>query len=273
MEQDHRFGDHNMIRIGGRLLEQEEIRKRYGNNSVKRVAANKLFSSSSTYSYRSIEALDFELDARAAIVRAAVELNESAFSFRVFKESKCNPEYWERTQIGGFLLKPNVSPYRAIKDILRNSRLYGTECSTAIVIVFYLGLTEILPEELFNELFANLYLMNWKYLDKDLGVRSFDNISDPLPGDCLYVANPDVDPDTPEWQGENVIQLINGRYYGHGIGIRTIDGFIRALNQHRKRGATRSAYLTDTVVKPDYMYLFGRYSSASRVLALHKKQV
>ena len=68
--------------------------------------------------------------------------------------------------------------------------------------------------------------MNWKYLDKDLGVRSSNNKRS-LPGDCLYIANPDVDPATPEWQGENVIQLINGRYYGHGIGIRTIEGFIR----------------------------------------------
>ncbi|HHW21508.1 MAG TPA: protein-glutamine gamma-glutamyltransferase [Clostridiaceae bacterium] len=256
-----------MIRIGGQPLQPETIRTRYGSDSIKRVIINKLNDSDVSYSYRTIEALDFELDSRAAIVRAAVSLNDSYFSFRVFKEAKCNPEYWERTDIGGFLLKPNVSPYKAIKDILKNSRLYGTECSTAIVIVFYLGLTEILPEELFNELFSNLYLMNWKYLDKDLGVRSFNNIKDTLPGDCLYVANPDVDPETPEWQGENVIQLINGKYYGHGIGIRTIEGFIRALNQNRKRGATRSAYLTDTVVRPDYMYLYRRYSSGLQAMA------
>lgn len=255
-----------MIRIDGQILQPETVLNRYGNDSIRRVTVNRLISSENTYNYRTIEALDFELDVRAAIVRAAVNLNDSAFSFRVFKDSRCNPEYWERTQIGGFLIKPNVSPYKGIKDILKNSRLYGTECSTAIVIVFYLGFTEILSEELFNDLFADLYLMNWKYLDKDLGVRSFNNIKDPLPGDCLYVANPDVDPETPEWQGENLIQLINGKYYGHGIGIRTIEGFIRALNQHRKRGATRSAYLTDTVVRPDYMYLYGRYSSALRAL-------
>ncbi|NLL95496.1 MAG: protein-glutamine gamma-glutamyltransferase [Clostridiaceae bacterium] len=259
-----------MIRVGGQILQPETIRNRYGNDSIKRVTVNRLISSDITYSYRTIEALDFELDSRAAIVRAAEKLNDSSFSFRVFKDSKCNPEFWERTQIGGFLIKPNVSPYKGIKDILKNSRLYGTECSTAIVIVFYLGLSEILPEELFNELFADLYLMNWKYLDKDLGVRSSNNIKDPLPGDCLYIANPDVDPATPEWQGENVIQLINGRYYGHGIGIRTIEGFIRALNQNRERGSTRSAYLTDTVVRPDYMYLYGRYSSALRTIASRK---
>ncbi len=251
-----------MIRIGGQIIQEESIISRYSNDSIKRLTLNRLFASDITYSFKSIEALDFELNTRAAIVRAAEKLNDSSFSFRVFKDSKCNPEYWERTEIGGFLLKPNVSPYKAIKDILINSRLYGTECSTAIVIVFYLGLTDILSEELFNDLFANLYLMNWKYLDKDLGMRSSDNIKDPLPGDCLYVANPDVNPETPEWQGENVIQLINGKYYGHGIGIRTVEGIIRVLNQQRIRGATRSAYLTDTVVRPDYKYLFGRYSTA-----------
>lgn len=260
-----------MIRVGDQIIQEDFIQNRYSNDSIKRLTLNRLFSSDITYSYKSIEALNFELNARSAIVRAAERLNDSHFSFRVFKDSKCNPEFWERTQIGGFLIKPNVSPYRGIKDILDNSRLYGTECSTAIVIVFYLGLSEILSEELFNELFANLYLMDWKYLDKDLGIRSSDNIKDPLPGDCLYIANPDVDPETPQWQGENIIQLINGKYYGHGIGIRTVEGIIRILNQQRKPGATRSAYLTDTVVRPDYKYLYGRYASATRALASSRR--
>ncbi len=256
-----------MIRIGGQMISVESMAGRYSNDSVKRLILNRLFSCDRFYDFSSIRAVEFEINVRAAIVHAAEKLYDSYFSFAVFKKSRCNPIFWERTEVGGFRIKPGVSPYLGIKDILKNSILYATECATAIVIVFYLALTEILPEELFNELFANLYLMDWKYLDKDLGVRTNRNI-DALPGDCQYFKNPDVNPDTPQWQGENVIKLINGKYYGHGIGIRTAEGIIRALNQQRRPQATESAFLTDDAIMPDYKYLFKRYESTQRVLAM-----
>ena len=58
--------------------------------------------------------------------------------------------------------------------------------------------------------------MNWKYLDKDLGVRSSNNIKDSAGRLPLYCKS-DVDPATPEWQGENVIQLINGDTMGTAL--------------------------------------------------------
>lgn len=256
-----------MIRIDGQTIQESSMEGRYREDSIKHFILNKMFSAEKVYDYASIKALEFELDLRSAIVRAAEKLNNSYFDFAVFKKSRCNTDFWDRTEIGGFKIKPGISPYKGIKDILDNSRLYATECATAIVIVFYLGLTEILNEELFNALFTNLYLMDWKYLDKDLGIRTY-RTRETLPGDCLYIDNPDVDPETPEWQGENVIQLINGKYYGHGIGIRTIPGFIRALNQRRKPGATESAFLTDNVVRPNYKYLYDQYSRTLRALAL-----
>ncbi len=252
-----------MIRINGETMQEESLMSRYSDDSIKRVILRKMFTSEKILNYSSIKALEFELNLRAAIVHASEKLNNSDFAFAVFKKSRCNPEFWERTQEGGFKLKPNARPFQAIQDIYRNSHLYATECATAIVIVFYLALTEVLPEELFNRLFADIYLMDWKYLDKDLGVRSFKNV-DSLPGDCLYFQNPEFNPDTPEWQGENVIQLINGKYYGHGIGIRTAEGIIRALNQQRIPGATQSAFLTDTVIRPNYKYLYEQYTAASR---------
>jgi len=159
------------------------------------------------YLYPSMKYLEFELDARKELVNASEKLNNSFFTFRLFKDSICNTKYWDRTQEGGFRLKKEVKPHEAVRDIYKNSRLYGTECATAIVIVFYLGLVEVMPAELFDNLFSDIYLMDWMYLDKDLGVLTYRNVKSALPGDCLYFKNPDVNPDTPEWQGENAIML------------------------------------------------------------------
>lgn len=254
-----------MIRIDGvRVLDLSEIGQ-YRQGSVKRNVAETLLKSNHTYEYSSARELDFELELREKTVRAAERLNSTRFGFEIIRNSRCNPDFWKRTSEGGFMVRPDVSPFRAIRDFYVNSHLYGTECSTAIVIVYYLALTEILPESLFNRLFSDIYLMNWKYLDKDLGMRSYENLPDYLPGDCRYVKNPDVNPETMEWQGENTIQLMNGYHWGHGVGIRTIPSIISILNRHRKPNATRSAYLMDLAIRPGYKYLyrvFNRYHAA-----------
>ena len=68
--------------------------------------------------------------------------------------------------------------------------------------------------------------MNWQYLDKSLGIVSLPQVKDYFLGDCRYIKNPDVDPLKPEWQGENIIELEDEKYYGHGVGIKTIEKFI-----------------------------------------------
>ncbi|NLW01712.1 MAG: protein-glutamine gamma-glutamyltransferase [Clostridiaceae bacterium] len=249
-----------MIRIGGARVQDLSGIGPYRPGSLKRQVLDTLFNSGHTYDYSSVKELQFELDLREKIVRAAERLNSTRFGFEVFKNSRCNQNYWKRTPEGGFLVRSDVSPFMAIRDFYANSHLYGTECSTAIVIVFYLALTEILPEGLFNRLFSDIYLMNWKYLDKDLGMRSYENLPDYLPGDCRYVKNPDVNPETMEWQGENTIQLLNGYHWGHGVGIRTIPSIISVLNRHRKPGARRSAYLMDLAIRPGYKYLYRAFS-------------
>lgn len=245
-----------MIRLNGARIQAESEIGVYAPGSLKGQVLHTLYMSEKVYDYPSAEVLQFELDLREKIVRAAERLNGTRFDFALFKDSRCNPAYWTRTSEGGFRVRPDVSPYRAILDFYQHSYMYATECATAIVIVFYLGIAAILPEGLFNRLYSDIYLMDWQYLDKDLGMRSYDSLADYLPGDCRYFKNPDVDPKTMEWQGENAIQLMNGYYYGHGIGIRTADSIIRALNGHRKPGAKRSAYLMDLAIKPGYKYLY-----------------
>jgi protein-glutamine gamma-glutamyltransferase len=244
-----------MIRINGNTVTSAALGRHMIPGSIKQRIAADMMQSDAVYTYPSLNILDFELDSRASIVNMSERLNNSLFSFKLFRDSICNQAYWDRTYEGGFRLKREAKPHEAIRDILKNSKLYGTECATAIVIVFYLGLVEVMPEGLFDRLFADIYLMDWKYLDRDLGVRTYGGVKNSLPGDCLYFINPDVNTETPEWQGENVIQLLNGYYYGHGIGITTANAIIRELNRNRLPGSQNSAYLLDQIVKPDFRYL------------------
>lgn len=248
-----------MIKISGEIIDPSAIISDYRPNSIEVEIINILSSSEEVYEYDSIDQFKFELSMRLSIISASRELNASNFSFRIFRKSICNPEYWNRTDQGGFLLKEGVKPSDGINDIYINSSLYGTECATAMVIVFYKALVNIYPEELFNKMFPNIHLMNWHYMDRDLGIGYYEDLEDYLPGDCRYFKNPDVDPLTPEWQGENAIDLGDGTYYGHGIGIETSDEIIDALNDFRIEGSTVSAYLLDSATRPGFKYLANRY--------------
>ncbi|WZL72533.1 protein-glutamine gamma-glutamyltransferase [Clostridiaceae bacterium 35-E11] len=254
-----------MIQISGDMVNLENLTNMYSPDSVERKIIDILSLSSEVYTYSTLEELKFELDLRKNIVETSKQLNRSRFGFRIFRKSTCNSDYWKRTDEGGFLLKEGVTPADGIQDIFINSAKYATECATAIVIIYYKAILNIFPQSLFNEMFSTIYLMNWKDLDEDLGIRYYKNLSDYLPGDCRYFKNPDVDPLTPEWQGENVIDLGEGRYYGHGIGIKTADGIIQSLNRHRKIGATESAYLLPSATRPAFKYLAKRYKKFSQL--------
>ncbi|MFU0825583.1 protein-glutamine gamma-glutamyltransferase [Clostridium sp.] len=248
-----------MLIISNKIMSTDDINKEYNLKPLEEKIVNTMTSSNQMYRFDSLKELKFELDLRLSIVKASRDLYKSNFRFRVFKEAKCNPKYWTLTSEGGFLLKRGVEPYTAIEDIYLNSSMYGTECSTAIIIVYYKALLDILPRNLFNKLFDHIYLMNWKNLDDDLGIATYSNVIDYFPGDCRYFKNPDVNPKTPEWQGENAIDLGNGTYYGHGIGIKTADEIIKELNKNRKEGSTKSAYLMDTATRLDFKYLAKQY--------------
>ncbi len=251
-----------MITISGNIIDPTPMMDRFPPASIERKIIQQLSSSQRMYDYDSPDQLHFELALRNQIILASRELNRSRLAFTTFRDSRCNPEFWIRTEEGGFRLRPNVEPARAIQDIYNNSSEYGTECATAIVILYYKAVLSIYPANLFNRLFANIYLMNWMHVDSDLGIRNYQNPGDYLPGDCRYFKNPDVNPLTPYWQGENAIDLGDGTFYGHGIGISDAEGIIRALNNNRIRGSVESAYLMDTATRPDFKYLANRYGDS-----------
>ncbi|WP_028988276.1 protein-glutamine gamma-glutamyltransferase [Thermicanus aegyptius] len=209
--------------------------------------------SEGAYVYPSLHTLRFELRLREATVESAKLLDATPAGFASFAASRCNPQYWNRTREGGFRLKEGVEPATALLDIFENGEKYAFECATAVVIVLYRSVLTLLGRETFNRLFAGLYLWDWK-VDRDLGLTTRKDV-DYYPGDILYFANPDYDPRTPHWQGENTILLDDNLYYGHGIGITTREEIIRFLNRYRKPGSSLSAGMKNAASRPSYRYL------------------
>jgi protein-glutamine gamma-glutamyltransferase len=244
-----------MIKVAGSAFDMAAYTQAYKPDAFGVMMLEKMMAGGETFDYRSMDQLKFELDMRSNLVKAAKDLNSSGFVFKVFRKSKCNPDFWERTENGGFELRKDVKPSDAIRDIYINGNKYGTECATAIVIVYYKALVDTLPEGLFNSMFRKIYLMDWQHIDPNIGIEDYHDNPTYLPGDCRYFKNPDVSPLTPEWQGENVIDLGNGLYWGHGIGMAKSEFIIRALNSRRRFGSDTSAYLMDFTRRPDFRRL------------------
>ena len=201
--------------------------------------------------YLTSEELRFELWLRENIIKAALDLNGSGAVFTSFQYSTFNPAYWVKGN-SGYLLRPDVLPSQAIRDIFINGSMYGFECSTAMVLIFYKAVLESIRESAFNHLFNNLLVWNWSN-DPDL-----DIITKPgnqfIPGDVVYFDNPDYK--DPIWRGENAVVLGGNKYFGHGIGIKTAEEMIAGLNTLRIEGSTRSAYLLNQHSRLNTRYLF-----------------
>ncbi len=240
-----------MIRIGSEMLTDvdwsDQIRPFQQSILLQMMQGRQL------YTFGDQHQLQFELQLRESIVKAAGDLYRSGVQYAVFEDSRCNPRYWILTPQGGFRLRPDVRSSAAITDIYQNGHLYAFECATAMVIVLYKAVLDVLDPNVFDRLFDHLLLWAWQY-DQDLGLTTKKRF-EYLPGDIVYFKNPDVNPATPEWQGENAVIMGGGLYYGHGIGITTAEAIIMALNANRRPGATRSAYLMDQATRPNFRYL------------------
>lgn len=215
--------------------------------NVERIIIQQMNNSHVLYSFPSLNELLSEIKFRNNMIESAKEMNQSEAGFTTFKYARCNTEYWNLTTQGGFLLKHNILPSDAIRDIYRNSSLYAFECATACVIIFYHALLKSIGKKAFNFMFQNLYLYSW-HTDPDLGLQTFysDHF---IPGDVVYFKNPDYNPATPWFRGVNAVAMTEGKLFGHGFGIKTDKEMIHSLNEKRKKGSNVSAYLTNLVTR------------------------
>ncbi|MDP5276623.1 protein-glutamine gamma-glutamyltransferase [Chengkuizengella axinellae] len=243
-----------MIEMYGRIVTLPQLESQMVLNEFERKVLYQMLNSEAIYYYSSPNQLKFELEMRQNIVQAAQLLNDSDASFSTFKYARSNPRYWYTERNGAFKLLPGVRPSDAINDIFANGSEYAFECATGMVIILYKAVLHSLGEKRFNYLFQDLYLWAWQY-DKDLNLETTRRY-DYFPGDILYFDNPDVDPSTPYWQGENAVYMGNGLYFGHGIGIETREGMIEVLNSFRYPGAMQSAFLLEQATRPNFKKLY-----------------
>ena len=207
-----------MILINGSPLDVSLIAGEYPENSVQRRVLEQMSISPEKYRYGDTDQLRFELDMRNEIVNAARALSRSGLRFAVFRRSAVNPDYWDRTDNGGFRLKRGVKASEAIRISIKRTKIChrvrdrdGDRLLRAIL--------RMLPEETFNSFFRSVYLMNWHRLDFAARGGHAGRAADIMPGDRGYFRNPDVDPETPELQGKTSSSC--SVFYGHGIGIAT----------------------------------------------------
>ena len=253
-----------MIQISSEPFQQIDM---WPAGGIESTIAERMIKDPTVYSYQSIDQLSFEIKLRKNIILSARSMNQSNVAFAVFKESYCNPRYWLLTGAGGFLLRHDVKPSDAIQDIYLNSSQYAFECATAMVIIYYHAVLTLIGENLFNQLFQGIYLYSW-HGDSDLGIKPYYT-NYMIPGDVVYINNPDFDPLTSQWRGENAVILEDGTYFGLGIGITTEEHIIRALNQQRERESNQSAYLTNLVTRPSFKHLSKAFMS-HRGYSIHK---
>lgn len=242
-----------MIQIGQRYIEPSTLMNQQQWSGVQQEIISRMAKSQGVYAYESLNQLRFELKLRNQIVEAAGALQNSGVSFASFDTSRCNPAFWDLTERGGFRIKAGVLPSEGVLDIYRNGRQYAFECATAMVIIYYRAVLQSIDLQSFNGLFANIILYDWQY-DQDLGLTTNQEVEF-LPGDVLYFKNPDFDPSTPEWQGENAVLMGHDTYYGHGIGITGAEEIINFLNNERRPGGSQPAFLLDQATRPDFTYL------------------
>ena len=158
----------------------------------------------------------------------------------------------------GITLKSGINPANAIENLFAVQPAgdeFGAECFGALQMVWYKAILETFEEcdaangrSRFNTKFATIKIEGTSSTYPPY--VSYQTYPEYIFGDWRYVSNPDFDPATPQWQGENAIQMTNSdadnaNFYGHPIGVETLANIKAFLDAHRRAGATQNASLDD----------------------------
>lgn len=211
----------------------------------------------------------------SAMVEAAYDMAEAQPEFGALKANKAmwhvvpnDPDQEWITEHATLL--PGVKASDAIRDIFKNTGAYRFECATAIVVLRYKAMLDLIGEKDFNRICGDMKIgpwqqdahaeKLWKISGQAKSPWEHDQVSaSPAeaarvkPGDYSYFKNWDVSKEGFEagWQGENVISLGDGLYFGHPFGVVLADEIVTYLNQNRNEGSTRSASLLDLRARID----------------------
>jgi hypothetical protein len=161
------------------------------------------------------------------------------------------PDSWTHVVAEG------VKPSRAMQDLFKHGDKYTFECATAITIVHYKAMLDLLGPEDFDRICSDLKIGAWVNEDhlqkfrQTTGSRDFEASKERRDslhvGEWGYYKNWDVSEAgfAAGWQGENVIYLGDGKFFGHPFGITTEEQVLSSLNGQRKEGSTKSAGFLD----------------------------
>lgn len=187
------------------------------------------------------------------VVKAARAFHAAGVSFSgSSKTDKVNKELWWMGYGGKMGVRQGVRPSDAINDIFKHGDKYGMECATATMVILYKGILDTIGPKDFDRAFEKTRLFRWDIKDDDFkAAEKQGKLPGFWPGDHTYFKNPDFDPSNSAFQGENVIYLGGGQYFGHGLGIVSEQGVIDSLNELRRPGARRSAYRDDFELRLD----------------------
>jgi protein-glutamine gamma-glutamyltransferase len=197
-----------------------------------------------------------EVRVGAAMVAACEAMGRARHDFELINDHRANPDFFT-TSAGTFTLKPAKSAAAAVDDIFKSPSKYGFECATALVIVYYKAMLELLGPKDFDRICSDLRIGPWDqedHLARSL-VRDGSSTSEATAarratlrvGEYGYFRNWDVSPKGREegWQGENVIYLGGDRFYGHPFGVSTEKHIVDELGTFRNPGSTRAASFLD----------------------------
>ncbi len=187
------------------------------------------------------------------VVKAAKAFHAAGVNFAgSSKQDKVNQDLWWMGYGGKMGVRQGVKPSDAINDIFKNGSKYGMECATATMVILYKGILDTIGPKDFDTAFAKTRLFRWDIKDDDFKkAERVGKLPGFWPGDHTYFKNPEFDPANSAFQGENVIYLGDGQYFGHGLGVVSEQGVIDSLNGLRRSGATKTAYRDDFELRLD----------------------